>query len=233
MKNLKIIILSMKEVIVTYILQYLLIFALCAIYKLLGYKNLTHFISTYCVIFLLVFYSITIINLYQKNKIKEPRFKPNIKNMYFLISIGISIAIFLNMIIFKLTNHTNTRTIPLLLSIISSGIIGPIYEELLFRYIFLNRLKEHYSTKKSILINTTMFAIIHQNPIQMLYAFFLGLIINWFYDKYKNIIAPTIVHISANIIVLFLTGFNIYILLLSVLLFIIIIKILHKPLSLS
>lgn len=223
----------MKEIIITYILQYLIIFILCGIYTLLRYKNLTHFINTYCVMLLLIYYLIITIYLYQKNKIKESSFKPNIKNMYFLISTGISIAIILNMIIFKTTNNTNTRTISLPLAILSSGIIGPIYEELLFRYIFLNRLKMYYSTKKSILINTTLFAIIHQNPIQMLYAFFLGLIINLFYDKYKNIIAPTIVHISANIIVLFISGFNIYILLLSLLLFIITIKVSHKHLSLA
>ena len=222
----KYIISSMKEIIITYILQYLIIIILCGVYIILGHNNLTNFINIYCSIFLLIFYIITIIYLINKNKLKEDKFK--YKNIYPLISIGISTAIILNMIIFKITNHLNTRTISLPLAVLSSGIIGPIYEEILFRYIFLNRLKKKYSTKKSILINTIIFSIIHINPIQILYTLILGLIINLSYNKYKNIIYPIIIHLSANTIVLFLSGFNIYLLLISLLLFFINIKHIEK-----
>ena len=228
MNNIKIILKSMKEIIITYILQYILILILCIIYTLLGHNNLNNFINTYCIFFLLIYYLITIIYLYNKNKIKESKIKPNIKTLYLTISVGISISLILNMIIFKLTNNIGTRTLPIPLAIISSGLIGPIYEEILFRYILYNRLNQYYNTNKSILISTSIFAIIHINPVQILYAFILGLIITIFYNKYKNIIIPIIIHISANTIVIFLSNYNIYILLLSLLVMILNILIITK-----
>lgn len=216
------ILISMKEIIITYILQYLIIIIPCLIYTSLGYKNLTNFINNKATIILLTFYIITIIYLIRKNKIKEKKYKLN--NTYNLISIGISISIIMNMIIFKLTNNLSLRTIYLPLAIISSGIIGPIYEEILFRYIFLNRLKKYYSPKKAILINTIIFALIHINPIKIIYSFILGLIINITYTKHKNIISPILIHISANTIAIFLTEFNIYYLILSIILILINIK---------
>lgn len=207
------IILSAKEIIITYILQYLLIIILCLFYTLLGGKNLTKFINTYCSIFLLIFYIIITIYLYNKNKITEPNLN---KKYYFpLISIGISIACLLNMVIFIIHKNTITSNLSNLFLLISSGIIGPIYEEVLFRYIFLNKLKQFNTTKKAIIINSLIFALIHITPIKICYAFILGLILNITYQKYKNIKAPIIIHISANIIVLFISTFNIYILVLS------------------
>ena len=120
------------------------------------------------------------------------------------------------MIIFLIHKQPQVTTnIPLIILLISSGIIGPIYEEILFRYILLNRLKTFNSTTKSIILNSIIFALIHINPIKICYAFILGLILNLTYQKYNNIIAPILIHASANIISLFLTEFNIYILILS------------------
>ena len=107
-------------------------------------------------------------------------------------------------------------TIPLYISIISTGIIGPILEEVLFRYILLNNLKKFNTSKKSIIIATLIFAIVHGSIIKIIYAFILGLILNIIYHKYNNIKANILIHISANIIAIFLSSFNIYILILSI-----------------
>ena len=119
------------------------------------------------------------------------------------------------MVIFIIHKNNITSNLSNLFLLISSGIIGPIYEEVLFRYIFLNKLKQFNTTKKAIIINSLIFALIHITPIKICYAFILGLILNITYQKYKNIKAPIIIHISANIIVLFISTFNIYILVLS------------------
>ena len=205
---------SLKEIILTYILSYILIIAACLIYTLLGYNNLTSFINNICSYLILIFYIIITTYLYLHNKKKE---LPLRKKSYFpIISLGISLAVFLNMIIFKLNGSTTvTTSIPYLLVLISSGIIGPIYEEILFRYLFLNRLKKFHSVKKSIFINSLIFALIHLSPIKIIYAFFLGLVLNITYEKYKNILAPILLHISANTIVLYLTDYNSDILILS------------------
>ena len=171
-------------------------------------------------------YILTIIYLYNNNKITEK--KISFKLYYPLISLGVSIAIIYNMIIFKFNPPTITSTLPLFINIISSGIVGPIFEEILFRYVFYNRLKTKYSIKKSIIINSLVFAIIHISPIKIIYAFILGIILNIYYEKYNNIKVPILIHISANIIVIFLTEYNLIVLLLAIINLIITILIIRK-----
>ena len=203
---------SCKEIFITYILNYLIIIITGIIYNQFGYDDLNFLINNILPIILLIFYIITIIYLYKNNCLKEE--KLNTKYYFPLILLGISLAISLNMLIF-LKYPPKTILKPTIITIISSGIIGPIYEELLFRYILYNRLKKKYSIKKSLLITTIIFALIHLSPIKIIYAFILGLVINITYEKYKNILSPILIHTSANIIVIFLTEYNTYILLLS------------------
>ena len=175
----------MKEIILTYILSYILVIISAIIYTLLGYKDLTFFINNIYIYIVIIYYILITIYLYKRNKIKESKLL--FKNYFPLISLGVSVAIIYNMIVYKITNPSIFSNIPLFLSIISSGIIGPIYEEILFRYIFYNRLKKKYSIKKSILINSLVFSIIHIQPIKVIYAFILGIILNINYEKYKSI----------------------------------------------
>ena len=214
MKLIKNILKSSKEIIITYLLSYLIIIISCLIYTILGHHNLDKFLNNTCSYILLLFYFLTIIYLLKKNYQKEPSLP--IKNYFSLILLGTSIATLFNMIYFYFYLPPKSSTIPILLAIISSGIIGPIYEEILFRYLLYNRLKKHYSLHKSKLITTIIFALIHLNPIKIIYAFILGYILNINYEYHHNIIAPILIHISANIIVIFLFEYNTYILLLSI-----------------
>lgn len=216
----------MKEIIVTYILSYIIIIISAGIYTLLGYNDLTFFINNCCIYIVIIYYILTSIYLYKKNKITENKIL--IKLYYPLISLGISIAIIYNMIIFKINPPTTTSTLPLFINIISSGVVGPIFEEILFRYVFYNRLKNKYSIKKSIIINSLIFAIIHISPIKIIYAFILGITLNITYENYTNIKAPILIHISANVIAIFLTEYNLIVLLLSIVNLIISIKIMKE-----
>lgn len=215
----------MKEIIIGYLLSYILTIISFLIYKLLGFNDLSHFINHYLIYILLIYYISAIIYLYKKNKRKEKRLSyikyfPN-------ILLGISIATIYNMIVFNFIPPTSNLTTPLILLILSTGIIGPIFEEILFRYILYNRLKKKYSPKLSTLINSIIFALIHMSPINIIYAFILGLFLNIAYEKYKTITAPILIHIAANTIVLFLTEYNILILifgLINLILSLIIIK---------
>ena len=227
----KYIIKSSKEIIITYILNYLLIIITVLIYNYLGYNNLEYFITNILPIILITFYILTIIYLYKKNYINE---KSLSKKEYFPLSIlGISIATILNMIIFKLSPPTINISLPIIVSIISTGIIGPIYEEILFRYLLYNKFKNKYSIKKSILITTIIFSLIHLSPIKIIYAFILGLIMNISYERHKSILAPILIHISANTIVIFLYEYNTYILLLSIICLILSIKLNKQKINIT
>ena len=100
--------------------------------------------------------------------------------------------------------------------------------EILFRYILYNRLKKFNSNKLAILITSIIFAIIHIELQKIFFALILGLILNTAYESHKNILVPVIIHISANLIALLLTEFNISILLLSIILFIVNLKVIFN-----
>lgn len=215
-KKLKKIIISSQEIIVTYILHLATIIISCIIYHFITHKNITNFIKYYGFIITIIFCTITSLILYKKNITVSNKLAP--KNYYYLISIGISISCLFNMILFKFIPPKNTINYNIILLFISSSIIGPIYEEILFRYILLNKLKKFNSPTKSIIISTLIFSILHLTPIKILYAFILGLILNITYHKTNNILSSILIHISANSISLLLIQYNKHILILSIVL---------------
>lgn len=133
------------------------------------------------------------INFDKKNKI----------NYLQLILIGIILSLIYNVFAYYFNFLLKTSLFDnnnnLIVTLISTGLIGPIIEELMFRGIIYNELKSKYSNMKSILITTIFFAVIHMNIIQILYAFALGFILIFVYEKYKNIKAPIILHMASNI----------------------------------
>jgi len=205
---------SIKEIVITIILQYLVIIISSYIYFAITKGDVEKFILNYGSIILVIIDILIIFYLYKRNKRAEPKLK--LKYYFPLILIGIFLATVLNMIIFKYINVKDITTLSLILSIIASGIVGPILEEILFRYILLNRLLTFNSKTLSIIISAIVFALFHNGIINIIYAFILGLILSIIYLKYKNIKTSIIIHISANMIVSFLTQFNSYILIISI-----------------
>lgn len=157
--------------------------------------------------------------------IKIKNIKIEIKRMIYFpyILLGISISLIYNMLLFRFNlQNTNIVSIPIYLDIISSCVIGPIFEELLFRYSYINSLSRFCKNKLVIiLISSFIFAILHSNIMTIIYAFIIGIINSYLYLKKKDILIPIIVHMSANIITTFLFSYNSYILILGIILFII------------
>lgn len=208
MQYIKKIVLSIKEILLILLIQYALLFS-CIL--MLG-TNKSIIIGT---IILSLFELIYIF-------IKLKNIKLTIKHNYCpYILLGLSLSIIYNMIIFKLGIKFEITSIPLLLEILSSGIIGPIFEEVLFRYIFINKLSKFNNKYLTIIISSFIFAICHNNIITIIYAFVIGLFNSYFYIKKKDILVPIIIHISSNIISSFLFSYNSYILILGIIMFII------------
>ena len=216
-KYLKKIILSSKEIIVTYILQFVTIIISYTIYSCITKKTITNYMNCFGIIITIIFCIITSLIFYKKNNIIIKQLSS--KNYYYLISLGISISCLFNMILFKFVTPKPVSNSNSLLLFISSAIIGPIYEEILFRHILLNKLKKFNSPTKSIIISTLIFSLLHLNPIKIIYAFILGLFLNIIYHKTNNLISSILIHISANSISLLLNQYNKHILLLTIILF--------------
>jgi len=141
------------------------------------------------------------------NKIK---IKMNAKEILKIISICILIDIVITVILnvsdverrfpsyqkvmFFLTNSN------IFISIICTGILAPILEEIIFRGIIFNRLKEYnIGLQISIIIQAVLFGIIHFNIVQSTYAILIGILFAVIYEKKKTIVAPIIAHMTFNL----------------------------------
>lgn len=83
-------------------------------------------------------------------------------------------------------------------------IITPIYEEILYRGILFKGICKHYTPFVGIIISSILFAVMHFNIIQSAHALFLGILLAYIYHHTESLTITTLVHISNNILVLFL-----------------------------
>lgn len=205
MKYLKNLILSFKEIFLLFILQYVILIFCLFIFGM----NKSIIIGS---IFICIIEIIYVVFKYKDKKIKVKQY-----NLFPYILLGIGVTTTYNMILFAMNvgNEVNTN-INIVFNIICSGIIGPIFEETLFRYSFINYLKKFNSTKMSIIISSIVFAICHTGITTIIYAFIIGLVNSYLYIKKKNILVPIVIHMSANIFVNVLNIFNPYILIIGI-----------------
>ena len=112
----------------------------------------------------------------------------------------------------------------IIVQLISSGICGPILEELLFRGVVYNKLKEFNKPKIAMILCSVIFGIIHTNIINGIYAFIVSFIFIYLYEKYRTLKAPIIMHISLNSTIILMLSlitknylvFNLYLLIVSI-----------------
>lgn len=84
------------------------------------------------------------------------------------------------------------------IQVLSIVILAGVVEELLFRGVIYKRLSSMMSTKKAMVASAFMFGVFHGNLVQFLYAFALGLVLAYLYEKFKSLYAPMLLHMVAN-----------------------------------
>ena len=77
-------------------------------------------------------------------------------------------------------------------------ILIPVVEELLFRGILFKRFRERQRFWYSAVCSSVFFMFIHTNTTQMVYAFLLGLMLAYLYEKTGSVKAPVLLHIMMN-----------------------------------
>jgi membrane protease YdiL (CAAX protease family) len=77
-------------------------------------------------------------------------------------------------------------------------ILGPVFEEILFRGTITKILLNHYSPAKALLISALIFGVIHINPVQVFGAGLIGLLLAWIYYKTASLLPCLIIHIINN-----------------------------------
>ena len=88
---------------------------------------------------------------------------------------------------------------PLWLQILAAGVVIPWTEELIFRGFGFSQLRQFHSFWTAAGISTLAFGVYHGNVVQGLYAAVIGLFLSWVMEKKGCIIAPWMVHVSANL----------------------------------
>lgn len=193
-----------KWPLIYFLFQFILIFLLSYYYVSNGNDvNLFNdYLSTkqiYIALIVAIIFIPLLINDYKKYE-KQTNTKIN---YFYLIILGVILSLMYNVFAYYLNFALKTSLFDnnsnIAVTLLSTGILGPIIEELMFRGIIYNELKSKYSNMKSILITTIFFAIIHINIIQILYALIIGFILIFVYEKYNNIKAPIILHMASNI----------------------------------
>ncbi|QSZ26468.1 CPBP family intramembrane metalloprotease [Aceticella autotrophica] len=87
--------------------------------------------------------------------------------------------------------------------LLSIVIIGPILEEIIFRGLIFKELRKGMSISTSIILQSTIFAIIHGSIYQGFYAFILGILLSVMFYLSKSIWVPIIIHMASNMVALF------------------------------
>ena len=84
--------------------------------------------------------------------------------------------------------------------IIRALILAPIAEELVFRALVFRRMKEYTSFWPAALVSSALFGLYHMNLGQGIYAFLFGILLAFLYDRFRNFLAPMLVHFGANLL---------------------------------
>ncbi len=120
-------------------------------------------------------------------------------------ALGVNILFFLLHLTERSASYQQTAQIqyeiPFLFGIVFYGVISPLAEELLFRGLIYNRMKQFFSVKTAMVASSLMFGMYHGNPVQALYGILLGLLIVYSYEVTESFLSPLLVHSVANVVV--------------------------------
>ncbi len=84
------------------------------------------------------------------------------------------------------------------LELIALAVLTPIVEELIFRGLMYTQLTEFMKKKHAIIVAALLFGLYHGNFLQTVYAFALGLLMIYVYERFHTLLAPILFHIGSN-----------------------------------
>lgn len=88
----------------------------------------------------------------------------------------------------------------LVLEILSSALFTPVLEELVFRGILYNRLKKMLPVPAAIVGSALIFAMVHFNIVQFIYAFLFGMVLAFLMERGAHVGYAMLGHMTANLI---------------------------------
>ncbi len=99
---------------------------------------------------------------------------------------------------------------PMWFQLLGTGVIVPLCEELIFRGLMYNRLKDYVPVKWALIMSALAFGIGHGNLVQGVYGFALGYMMAYLYENTGKLWVPVLFHIVANSVSVLITESGIF-----------------------
>lgn len=88
-------------------------------------------------------------------------------------------------------------------NVVSMGLLAPVLEEWLFRGLWLRGMLDRYPPLTAIGITSVVFALIHGQSWQILFALPLGMLLGYVFYRTHNLVYTILLHATNNLLVLF------------------------------
>lgn len=145
----------------------------------------------------------------RRNPLKRGQGKINVFVVFWMLVLGASLAYIFNMLIgianlYEIFPHYSETTKDLYTSVpgwvllLCVGIIAPIAEEIVFRGLIYQRLKDYTGVRWAVLLSALFFGIYHGNMVQAIYASALGILFAWLMEYFQNLWVPILLHMGGN-----------------------------------
>lgn len=85
-----------------------------------------------------------------------------------------------------------------LMSWLAAVLMAPVLEEIVFRGLIYTRLKKGMPTIVAAILASLVFGLMHGTIIWVLYAFVLGMVMTWIFERYQSLTANIIFHLAFN-----------------------------------
>lgn len=94
--------------------------------------------------------------------------------------------------------------------LLTSGLLIPIVEEVIFRGIGFQLLRRWISFPWAMTISAVVFGAYHGNLVQFVYAGICGVLLAYLCEKYDSIIAPIVSHMAMNTVAIVFTQWGLF-----------------------
>lgn len=84
-------------------------------------------------------------------------------------------------------------------NLLTAGIAAPVLEELLFRGVISNRIREDWGRAPAVIGSALLFGIYHGNLTQGVVAFVMGIFLAWAYLKTEALFLTVLMHAAVNV----------------------------------
>lgn len=143
-----------------------------------------------------------------------------LRHVGFVAILSMSISVLLNILLLRINLPQYSERYqevsvmlyspPFWQQLLTSGLLIPIMEEVIFRGISFRLLRRWISFPWAMTISAVVFGAYHGNLVQFVYAGLCGVLLAYLYEKYDSILAPILSHMFMNTVAIIFTQWGVF-----------------------